>query len=91
MKKLKVWTSPKKAKLMAAAMLGTAVCSTVGAMAVDTPAATITTALTTAATTMISDSMSMIAAIVPIVLPLVGAGILIAYGVKFIKRITSKA
>lgn len=41
--------------------------------------------------TMVSDSMSMIAMLVPIVLPLVGAGLVVAYGIKTFKRITAKA
>ena len=40
---------------------------------------------------MVSDSMSMIAMLVPIVLPLVGAGLVVAYGIKTFKRITAKA
>lgn len=54
-------------------------------------AATITSALTTATTSMISDSMTMIGTLVPVVLPLLGASILVAYGIKFIKRIVGKA
>lgn len=41
--------------------------------------------------TMVSDSMSMIAMLVPIVLPLVGAGLVVAYGIKTFKRVTAKA
>ena len=41
--------------------------------------------------TMVSDSMSMIAMLVPIVLPLVGAGLVVAYGLKTFKRVTAKA
>ena len=40
---------------------------------------------------MVSDSMSMIAMLVPIVLPLVGAGLVVAYGIKTFKRVTAKA
>ena len=41
--------------------------------------------------TMVSDSMSMIAMLVPIVLPLVGAGLVVAYGIKTFKRVTANA
>ena len=41
--------------------------------------------------TMVSDSMSMIAMLVPIVLRLVGAGLVVAYGIKTFKRVTAKA
>lgn len=41
--------------------------------------------------TMVSDSMSMIAMLVPIVMPLVGAGLVVAYGIKTFKRVTAKA
>jgi len=35
--------------------------------------------------------MSMIAILVPIVLPLLGASIVVAYGVKTFKKVTAKA
>lgn len=52
---------------------------------------TLTEAMKGSFETMVSDSMSMIAMLVPIVLPLVGAGLVVAYGVKTFKRVTAKA
>lgn len=52
---------------------------------------TLTEAMKGAFETMVSDSMSMIAMLVPIVLPLVGAGLVVAYGIKTFKRVTAKA
>lgn len=52
---------------------------------------TLTEAMKGSFETMVSDSMSMIALLVPIVLPLVGAGLVVAYGIKTFKRVTAKA
>ena len=52
---------------------------------------TLTEAMKGSFETMVSDSMSMIAMLVPIVLPLVGAGLVVAYGIKAFKRVTAKA
>lgn len=52
---------------------------------------TLTTTMTESFTTMINDCMSMIAALVPVVLPLVGAGLVVAYGIKTFRKITAKA
>lgn len=52
---------------------------------------TLTEAMKGSFETMVSDSMSMIAILVPIVLPLVGAGLVVAYGIKTFKRVTAKA
>lgn len=52
---------------------------------------TLTEAMKGSFETMVSDSMSMIAMLVPIVLPLVGAGLVVAYGIKTFKRVTAKA
>lgn len=52
---------------------------------------TLTEAMKGSFETMVSDSMSMIAMLVPIVLPLVGAGLVVAYGIKVFKRVTAKA
>lgn len=52
---------------------------------------TLTDAMKSSFETMVSDSMSMIAMLVPIVLPLVGAGLVVAYGIKTFKRVTAKA
>lgn len=47
--------------------------------------------MTSAATTIIADLLAMVAAILPITVTLLAASIGIAYGIKFIKKITSKA
>ena len=52
---------------------------------------TLTTTMTESFTTMINDCMSMVAALVPIVLPLLGAGLVVAYGIKTFRKITAKA
>lgn len=52
---------------------------------------TLTEAMKGSFETMVSDSMSMIAMLLPIVLPLVGAGLVVAYGIKTFKRVTAKA
>lgn len=52
---------------------------------------TLTEAMKGSFETMVSDSMSMIAMLVPIILPLVGAGLVVAYGIKTFKRVTAKA
>lgn len=52
---------------------------------------TLTEAMKGSFETMVSDSMSMIAMLVPIVLPLVDAGLVVAYGIKTFKRVTAKA
>lgn len=52
---------------------------------------TLTEAMKGSFETMVSDSMSMIAMLVPIVLPLVGAGLVVAYGIKTFKRVIAKA
>ena len=48
---------------------------------------TLTEAMKGSFETMVSDSMSMIA----MLLPLVGAGLVVAYGIKTFKRVTAKA
>lgn len=52
---------------------------------------TLTEAMKGSFETMVSDSMSMIVMLVPIVLPLIGAGLVVAYGIKTFKRVTAKA
>ena len=52
---------------------------------------TLTEAMKGSFETMVNDSMSMIAMLVPIVLPLVGAGLVVAYGIKTFKKVTAKA
>lgn len=53
--------------------------------------ATLTEAMKGSFETMVTDCMSMIAILVPIVLPLLGASIVVAYGVKTFKKVTAKA
>lgn len=47
--------------------------------------------LTTAAQTIVTDLLAMIAAVLPITVTLLAANIGVAYGIKFIKKITGKA
>lgn len=47
----------------------------------------ISDAFKTGMTTMVTDTMGMIAALVPIVIPLLGASIAVAYAIKYIKKI----
>lgn len=51
----------------------------------------IVTSLTTAITTMIASCMDFVGDLLPIALPLVGAGIVIAFALKYTKKITGKA
>lgn len=48
-------------------------------------------AMSSSFTTMISDLMSFSATLVPIVLPLLGVSVIVAYGIKTFKKITAKA
>lgn len=52
---------------------------------------TITDTLTSSFSTMVSDCFTMIATLVPIVLPLLGASVVVAYGIKTFRKITAKA
>lgn len=52
---------------------------------------TLTEAMKGSFETMVTDCLSMIAILVPIVLPLLGASIVVAYGVKTFKKVTAKA
>ena len=52
---------------------------------------TIVEAMTTATTAIVNDCMDAIAALLPILFPVVGAGLTIAFVVKFVKRISGKA
>lgn len=49
--------------------------------------ASISTAFQAAMTTMVSDTFTMVAALVPIVVPLLGASIAVAYAIKYVKRL----
>ena len=50
-----------------------------------------TDVLTTSFTSMISEMMLSIAAILPVVLPLLGVSMLIAFGIRWFKKIVGKA
>ena len=52
---------------------------------------TIVTALSTAFTSIASDLTSVITTIAPIALGIVGAGMVLVFGVKWFKRLTNKA
>lgn len=51
----------------------------------------ITTAMTTAFTSIVEDLESALSSIAPVVLPLVGVGLVVTLGVRFFKRIASAA
>ncbi|MEG1011567.1 MAG: hypothetical protein RSD27_01735 [Ruthenibacterium sp.] len=48
---------------------------------------TISDAFKSGMTTMVSDTMGMVAALVPVIIPLLGASIAVAYAIKYVKRI----
>ena len=48
-------------------------------------------ALTTSLQTTITETMTMLSSLLPIALGLVGAGLVITFGLKFFKKITGKA
>lgn len=54
-------------------------------------ASTITDSLISALTTVANDCLSFVGSALPIALPVVGAGVVVAFGIKTFKRITSKA
>lgn len=90
MKKFKSWLSDKKNKMaLAAATAAPLFMAAAGAAGEDV--STVTTALTTAATSIASNVTSAIGAVLPILLGIVGLGVLINFVLKFIKRITGKA
>ena len=51
----------------------------------------ITTALTTAIGTMATNCMDMISSVLPVALPIVGAGVVVTFGLKTFKKVTGKA
>ena len=92
MKQLKSWFASRKVRMLSAAMMiASVLCVGAGAVDESSTSASVVSALTGAAQQMVTDCMTMLAALLPIVLPLLGIGILIAYGVKYIKSITKKA
>lgn len=52
--------------------------------------ATVSGALTTGLSTVASDALSAVTAIVPVALPIVGAGVVIAVGIKMFKKVTGR-
>lgn len=54
-------------------------------------AATVSEAIISSLSTTVTDCLSLVTSALPIALPVVGAGILVAFGIKTFKRVTSKA
>lgn len=54
-------------------------------------ASTISDSLISALTTVANDCLSFVGSALPIALPVVGAGVVVAFGIKTFKRVTSKA
>lgn len=52
---------------------------------------TLLTTMTTAFTTAAGEMKNMITAVAPIAIPVITAGLVVVFGVKFFKRITGKA
>ena len=54
-------------------------------------ASAIVTALTESLSTVASDCLSFLTSALPIALPVLGAGIVVTFGIKTFKKVTSKA
>lgn len=54
-------------------------------------ASAIVTALTESLSTVASDCLSFLTSALPIALPVLGAGIVVTFGIKSFKKVTSKA
>lgn len=54
-------------------------------------AVSVSSAIIDSLTTVASDCLSLVTSALPIALPVVGAGILVGFGIKTFKRVTSKA
>ena len=54
-------------------------------------ASTISDSLISALTTVANDCLSFVGSALPIALPVVGAGVVVAFGIKTFNRVTSKA
>ena len=54
-------------------------------------AATVSEAIISSLSTTATDCLSLVTSALPIALPVVGAGILVAFGINTFKRVTSKA
>lgn len=61
------------------------------ALAGEVQAASVNESLISALTTVANDCLSFIGSALPIALPVVGAGVVVAFGIKTFKKITSKA
>lgn len=92
MKKVRNWFKQRWAKVTSIASVAMASASVAfSAAAAGEGVATTSTiidAFKTGAQTMVTDTMGAVAAIVPIAIPLLGVSILVAYVIKFIKRVT---
>lgn len=56
-----------------------------------TPAESVVSALSTAFTTIAGDISSVLTTVAPIALTIVGAGMVLTFGIKWFKRLTNKA
>lgn len=61
------------------------------ALAGEVQAVSVNESLISALTTVANDCLSFIGSALPIALPVVGAGVVVAFGIKTFKKITSKA
>lgn len=86
-------TNLKKKALPVLAGAGAAVASCVPVFAAEggTSLSTVETALTSSFTEIGSSMTSIVGKILPIVLPVLGVGVLIGFGVKYFKKIANKA
>lgn len=89
MKKIKSWLSDKKNKMvLAAATAAPMFMAAAGAAEGDSAVVTV---LTTTATSIANDAIAGVNAVLPIIIPVMGLGIIVMFVVKFIKRIMGKA
>lgn len=91
MKKLRSWFAGRKAKMITAAMMVASILCVAAGAVDESASSSITTAIVGSAQTMVSDCIAMMAALLPVVLPLLAIGIVVAYGVRYIKSIGKKA
>lgn len=64
--------------------------SAVPAFAESTGSSGVTSAMTTAFSTIAGDAMSMISSVLPVVLPILGAIVLIGIGIKVFRKVTGR-
>ena len=81
----------KKIIMVIACMVMTIAMGTVAFAADPVTPSSVTTVLTGSFQTMITDMMGVIAGILPIALPILGLSILIAFSIKWFKKIVGKA